>query len=195
MIEKYSALTAAACVSIYWLTVAVKSILIFRVIGKDPNVVPREKTGQFMRLFWGPLIAAWISLPWIYLHRMQAAGPLREVIAVGGAAVCVLALAASYHCWHEMGTSWRIGIDPNEKTNLIVSGAYRYVRHPIYALSISMAWGTLAAVPCLPLLVVAILHSVLMRIESRREEKFMLRVHGQTYQDYLDRVGRFIPRF
>jgi protein-S-isoprenylcysteine O-methyltransferase Ste14 len=194
MIEKISVLIAAACVSAYWTTVAVKSILIARVIGKDPNVVPREKTGQFMRLFWLPIIGIWISMPWLYLRHVHAVDPLREVIAVCGAVVCALALAASYHCWHEMGTSWRIGIDPSEKTNLIVSGAYRYVRHPIYALSISMVWGTLAAAPSIPLLVIAILHTTLMRIEARREEKFMLRVHGQTYQDYLDKVGRFIPR-
>jgi protein-S-isoprenylcysteine O-methyltransferase Ste14 len=189
------ALIAASCVTVYWLTVAVKVFRISRVIRKDPNVIPREKTGQLMRLIWLPVLATWIAYPWLHLHKIRPAGPVWNAVAWFGATVCVAALAASYHCWREMGSSWRIGIDPNEKTRMIVSGAYRYLRHPIYALSILLILGTLATAPTPVMLVTVAVQFTLMQIEARREEKFMLRAHGESYSNYMKSTGRFLPRF
>lgn len=195
MILLICSIISTACVGIYWLTVAVKSILIRRVIRKDPNVIPRELTGQLMRIVWFPVVATWICYPWLHLPRPATVPIEWTVAAVAGVAAAVFALAASFHCWREMGASWRIGIDPNEKTEMIVSGAYRYVRHPIYALSILLVWATLAANPSIVMLVVAALHTALMATEAVREEKHMLATHGQAYADYIKTVGRFIPRF
>ena len=94
-----------------------------------------------------------------------------------------------------MGKSWRMGIDPHEKTRLIVSGPYAYVRHPIYALSSVLMVASFVAVPTIPMLIVAIVHCGLLQWEARREERYLLSVHGQAYQDYLAHVGRFIPKF
>jgi protein-S-isoprenylcysteine O-methyltransferase Ste14 len=188
-------LVAAGCVTAYWATVAVKSIRIARLIRRDPNVIPREKTGRLMRLIWAPTILAWNILPWLNPHPGTPGGVLRSAVGAAGAVVCLLALGGSYHCWHEMGASWRIGIDPNEKTALIVSGAYRHLRHPIYSLSIFLMLGTLAAVPTPAMLVVAAVHCTLMQIEARREESHMLRVHGETYRAYMQTTGRFLPKF
>ena len=192
MLAQIPSIIAASCVSLYWLTVAVKCIRIARIIRKDPNVIPRERTGQLMRLIWAPLLATWIVYPWLHLDKAFFIG---SVIPILGAITCLIALTASYYCWREMGTSWRIGIDPDEKTEMIVSGPYHYVRHPIYALSILLVWGSLMACPSLVMLLVALFHSGLMLTEARREEKHMLRAHGQPYADYMKTAGRFIPRF
>jgi len=185
-------LVAASCVTVYWMTVAIKSVRIARLIHKDPNVIPREKTGWLMRLIWVPAVLAWNIFPWLNLNAVHPGGTF---CGIAGAGACVLALGASYHCWHEMGASWRIGIDPDEKTKLIVSGAYRYLRHPIYSLSILLMLGTLAAIPTPALLMVAVIHCTLMQIEARREEGHMLRVHGETYRAYMQTTGRFVPKF
>jgi protein-S-isoprenylcysteine O-methyltransferase Ste14 len=195
MSAHYSSLIAASCVIIYWGTVAIKCIRIARVIRKDPNVIPRERTGRLLRLVWAPVLGIWIAYPLLHLHKMHTASPLWGAISLCGAVICIFALGASYHCWREMGTSWRIGIDPNEKTTMIVSGAYRCVRHPIYALSIMLVLGTLAAIPTFVMLVVALIHTALMQIEARREEQHMLRTQGEVYRNYMKTAGRFIPRF
>ena len=44
------------------------------------------------------------------------------------------------------------------------------------------------------MLITAALHTALMQIEARREEKYMLRAHGETYRDYLKSVGRFVSQ-
>jgi protein-S-isoprenylcysteine O-methyltransferase Ste14 len=195
MITLVSSITAAACVAIYWITVFVKSVLIARVIRKDPNVIPREKTGRLMRVLWFPVLMAWIFYPLFHLTKPAFAGPAWTALAAVGAVATVFALAASFYCWREMGTSWRIGIDPREKTTMIVSGPYRYLRHPIYALSILLMLGSLAANPSIVLLIVAVLHCGLLVTESLREERHMLKTHGQAYADYMRGTGRYLPRF
>ncbi len=92
-----------------------------------------------------------------------------------------------------MGKSWRMGIDPNEKTPLVVSGPYAYVRHPIYALSSVLMLATMLAIPSPLMIAVGITHLLLLQWEARREEQHLIRVHGQLYQNYFDSVGRFVP--
>jgi protein-S-isoprenylcysteine O-methyltransferase Ste14 len=87
-----------------------------------------------------------------------------------------------------MARSWRIGIDPEEKTQLIFSGPFRIVRHPIYALSILLVLGTLA------MLVITIVHIACLQSGARREEVYLLGKHGRVYADYMKHVGRFLPR-
>jgi protein-S-isoprenylcysteine O-methyltransferase Ste14 len=44
------------------------------------------------------------------------------------------------------------------------------------------------------MLVLAALHVALMQWEVRREERFLVALHGPGYAEYMQRVGRFLPR-
>jgi protein-S-isoprenylcysteine O-methyltransferase Ste14 len=35
---------------------------------------------------------------------------------------------------------------------------------------------------------------LLMQWEVRREDKYLVLLHGPAYADYMQRVGRFVPR-
>ena len=161
------------------------------------NLIPGERVGRWIRVAWIPTIVAWCVQPWLVLRNplhhstQQMAG---IVVGYAGAAICVGATIVTFSCWREMGRSWRIGIDPEEKTQLIFSGSFRIVRHPIYALSILLVLGTLATTPTLLMLVIAIVHIACLQFEARREETYLLAKHGQVYADYMKRVGRFFPR-
>jgi protein-S-isoprenylcysteine O-methyltransferase Ste14 len=140
---------------------------------------------------------AWCVQPWLaFRHHFYRSTYDLPWTAVGfvGAAVCVGATIVTFSCWREMGRSWRIGIDPEERTQLIFSGPFRIVRHPIYALSILLVLGTLATTPTLVTLVIAIVHITCLLSEARREEIYLLGKHGHIYGDYMKHVGRFLPR-
>jgi protein-S-isoprenylcysteine O-methyltransferase Ste14 len=93
-----------------------------------------------------------------------------------------------------MGKSWRMGIDPGERTQLVFTGAYAYVRHPIYALSSLLMLASVAAVPAPLMIVVAVIHLCFLQWEARREERYLEQLHGADYASYLQHVGRFFPK-
>ena len=197
MFERLPPLISGCCLLVYWGTVVRKALRFSRKEIHGVNLIPRERAGRWVRLLWIPTIVTWCVEPWMVLgkHFNHCAYDLaRTVAGFIGAAVCVVATIATFSCWREMGASWRIGIDPGEKTPLIFSGPFRIVRHPIYTLSILLVLGTLATTPTLVMLVIAIVHIACLQFEARREEIYLLGKHGHFYADYMQRVGRFLPR-
>ena len=68
---------------------------------------------------------AWFFRPLFYSRIVQW---LAVVIAI-------VSFVITWICWRNMGKSWRMGINPEEKTELVFSGPFAYVRNPIYGLS------------------------------------------------------------
>jgi len=87
-----------------------------------------------------------------------------------------------------------MGIDPKEKTQLVFTGPFAYVRNPIYGLSQLLAVMAVLIVPSPLMILIGITHIILMQWEVRREEVYLLATHGDSYAAYLSNVGRFIPR-
>ena len=206
LIVSMTTFVCACVLVVYWGTVAVKARRLARKIGKDPNVIPRETVGRWMRLIWAPTVAAWCVQPWlavfgvgwrtVWLGRLlKPVQPVAVLAAIMGSLLAVVALILTMLCWRRMGLSWRIGIDPGERTELVVQGPYRLVRHPIYALSILLMLGVVLTIPTALMLVTAGIHIIMLQIEARREETYLLKIHGPQYGRYKEAVGRFIPRF
>jgi len=201
MIERLPPFVAGCCLLVYWGAVVDKARRFGRKGGHGVNLIPGERAGRWLRVVWMPVVLAWCAQPWLSLlgHRISpwlqpASGFAFTVLGFAGALLCVLATVGTFVCWREMGKSWRLGIDPNEKTKLVFSGPYRFVRHPIYALSSVLVLGTLATTPTAAMLAIALLHLVLLQIEARREEKYLVAQHGRSYTDYQRQIGRFVPR-
>lgn len=78
---------------------------------------------------------------------------------------------------------------------LVVSGPYRYVRHPFYvAFALGLVGGSLAMANWFFLLTGSIPLGFLVA-RTRIEEQKLVARFGVEYQDYMRRVGRFWPRF
>jgi protein-S-isoprenylcysteine O-methyltransferase Ste14 len=93
-----------------------------------------------------------------------------------------------------MGKSWRMGINPDEKTQLIVSGPYAYVRHPIYAIQSLMLLATMLLVPSPLMLAAGVAMLTFLQWEARREEKYLSVHHGSGYLEYCQQTGGFLPK-
>jgi protein-S-isoprenylcysteine O-methyltransferase Ste14 len=87
-----------------------------------------------------------------------------------------------------------MAVTSHERTELVTTGMYAYLRHPIYAFSIALMACTAVIVATPPMLVVAAIHVVLMVLKARNEERYLLGVHGDVYRNYCRRTGRFLPR-
>lgn len=189
--DRIPAFVAGCCLLIYWGAVIVKAQRARRW-QHGANVIPPERTGRWLRVIWLPLVIAWCAQPWL---RFAHDGVLpSRATAFAGALLCIAATGGTFVCWRAMGKSWRIGIDPAEKTTLVVSGPFRIARHPIYALSILLMLGTLMSTQTRVLLAIAVVHFVLLQWEAAREEAHLLQRHGDAYARYRRDTGRFLPR-
>ena len=155
-----------------------------------------------MWIVWVPLVVAWMSFP--YLAATHATPPWGLPAFAQGSAVIVLrwvaagvglvCLGLSIECWLRMGKNWRMAVTPDQQTELVTTGLFGLVRHPIYALSILLMLCTVVVAPTTPVAVIALIHIVLMISKAHNEEKFLVALHGAPYRHYLDRTGRFFPR-
>jgi protein-S-isoprenylcysteine O-methyltransferase Ste14 len=193
---------AAICLTVYWGAVVVKLVRLGRKLRKDPNALPRERVGQLMRVVWYPvilvvLVALWAvatgaaeawarQVPGLHAWLVPALAPTPGWLAAAlpAAGVAIAGTAYTFVCWRRMGRSWRIGIDPKETLELVRSGPYRFVRHPIYATRMAIDLAVLVMVPALLLLVALGTDILLLQIEARREEAYMERTHGSAYASY-----------
>src|SRR6185312_10642698 len=167
--------------------------------GRSANLIPREKLGRVLRLFWAPAIIIWVGQPWITALSQKAPSLLVPLysnawIAWVSVAVCTAGLATTWVCWKKMGRQWRMGIDPSEKSKLVSTGPYAYVRHPIYAISQVIMIASICAIPSALMIAAGAVHMILIQWEARREENYLLNVDRAAYEAYCLRVGRFIPR-
>ncbi|MFC4554689.1 methyltransferase family protein [Georgenia faecalis] len=94
-----------------------------------------------------------------------------------------------------MGSSWRIGVDPAERTDLVTTGAFAVVRNPIFTAMIAALVGLVLLVPTVVTAAALACLAIAVEVQVRAvEEPYLRRVHGEAYARYTDRVGRFAPR-
>lgn len=77
--------------------------------------------------------------------------------------------------------------------NLVDSGVYRYIRHPMYSSLLLLAWGTFFKhISVLAVLIVALVTCALM-ITAKKEEEENCQFFGEAYDNYMKRSHMFIP--
>ncbi len=119
------------------------------------------------------------------------AGTAAFVVGLAGfLAGCALTLAAQ----SAMGASWRIGVDPSERTGLVTDGLFARVRNPIFTGMVTAAAGLALLAPTLLTAVSVVLLIGAVGLQVRRIEEPYLREAMPGWPGYAQRVGRFVPR-
>ncbi len=117
-----------------------------------------------------------------------------RAVHIAGVVLAVGGIAATFCAQVAMGTSWRIGVDPSERTALVTTGPFALVRNPIFAAMLPTALGLAMLVPNWLALVGLIGLAASLELQVRVvEEPYLLRVHGDSYAGYAAQVGRFVP--
>ena len=78
-------------------------------------------------------------------------------------------------------------------TELVTTGIYRYIRHPLYSSLLFLTWGIWFKQPALIPALVAVLSSVLLWFTAKRDEKECTEYFGDLYKEYMIRTKRLIP--
>lgn len=81
------------------------------------------------------------------------------------------------------------------ENQLVTSGAYAWVRNPIYSAIMLFMWGVLLRNGNLIYLILCPVYHLLMTVMVKyTEEKWLTERYGQAYLDYCRRVWRCIPK-
>jgi protein-S-isoprenylcysteine O-methyltransferase Ste14 len=117
----------------------------------------------------------------------------RSYVDVIGLCVGVMGLALCRSAQVTMGSAWRVGIDEDRSTELVETGAFRYVRNPTYSGLFLLVFGVWLIWPTPLVALVGLLFVVLLEVQVRSEERFLLERHGERYATYQARTKRYVP--
>jgi protein-S-isoprenylcysteine O-methyltransferase Ste14 len=119
--------------------------------------------------------------------------PHVEALAWTGVVLCVAGLAFCIWARFTLGRNWSGVVTLKGGHELITSGPYALVRHPIYTGLLTMfvatviVLGHVAGIIAMPFVFVS------LWIKLRHEEKLMLQQFPNEYLAYQQRVKRIIP--
>jgi len=119
---------------------------------------------------------------------------LRNRTTGAALALCCSGILFASYSQFAMGKNWRIGVDPDEKTELITSGIYSKIRNPIYTACIVHGIGLLILVPHALMLVTGLVGFYAIYAYVRHiEEPYLIKLHGEKYMRYRESTGSFFP--
>ncbi len=115
-------------------------------------------------------------------------------VQVAGLVLALAGFAATLATQTGMGASWRIGVDPGERTDVVTGGVFAHVRNPIFTAMVAAQAGVALIVPTWVsvLGLIALVTAVQLQVRAV-EEPYLPSVHGGAYADYAACAGRFLP--
>ena len=158
----------------------------------------RRQEGLFILATLRPLGAVyWLSVfAWMINPGSMAWASVLLPIWLRWVGVSALLAGSALLVWtfRTLGSNLTDTVVTRQQHTLVVHGPYRWIRHPLYssaalfvvAMSLVAAnWFFLAAG-------IALLSILIVR--TRTEEQNLVLRFGDSYQHYMDRTGRFLPR-
>ncbi|HEY1802566.1 MAG TPA: isoprenylcysteine carboxylmethyltransferase family protein [Terriglobales bacterium] len=144
------------------------------------------------RARWGLLlIAIAYSLLWQGKFWLAQLPPWRLALSI---CFLVSAGALSWSGAQSLGRHWRVDAALNSDHQLVTSGPYRFVRHPIYASMFSILLGTGFMITSKWLFIAAVaLFIAGTEIRVRIEESLLGSRFGDEFVSYRSRVAAYIP--
>ncbi|GAB4416788.1 MAG: protein-S-isoprenylcysteine O-methyltransferase [Anaerolineales bacterium] len=141
-------------------------------------------------LLWISPLAYLINPTWMAWAKIG----LPEWVRWLGVGIGLLCTIGVYWLFSSIGS----GITPTSATRtdhkLIISGPYRWVRHPLYTFGSTMfaAFGMMADNWFIAGL--GLLAFILMAIRTPAEEANLIKKFGDEYREYMQRTGKFLPK-
>ena len=191
-----------ASLIIFVLIVFAKAVYIRSTAGINPIVIGRGKRG-FQLVFELASFAGLVL--WIFEFLSYAlhaqfhifGSPIdarvidSNAARITGAILVAIGLVIFIWAFISFGNSWRVGVDSQTPGSLVTSGIFAHSRNPIYIFLDFWFIGIFLINGRLIFLIFALVAFAALHYQMLREEKFLSQRHGQVYEDYRARTGRY----
>ena len=172
--------------TLYWLIAAIGTK---RTERREPFT---SRLIYMLALLVGGLLIAWQHSPWERVLDLPL-WPRSALPYCIGLVVLIGGLAFSVWARVHLGRNWSGNVTVKEGHELIRTGPYAHVRHPIYTgiltgvLGTAICSGTLRAVLGLVIIAAALI------VKLRAEERFMRETFPRQYEKYGEEVPALVP--
>jgi protein-S-isoprenylcysteine O-methyltransferase Ste14 len=128
-----------------------------------------------------------------FLSEAQRSVSHSAILGWTGAALCVLGFGLAINARRHLGRNWGLPMSRKEQPELVTSGPYALIRHPIYTgLLLAMLGAAIGVSIFCALLIVPV--GAYFIYSARREETLMLQLFPEQYAAYMARTGMLAPR-
>jgi protein-S-isoprenylcysteine O-methyltransferase len=175
-----------------WLIYAFWLILIGYLIVSAIGVKP-DSQGHLLQSF-GLLLAIIVSflLPHLPMFNFLNFAPVNPVVSSIGVILCGAGMAFLVWARQHLGKNWSQTVSVKVGHDLVTSGPYRYVRHPMYTGGFVAAIGSAIVCGGAWILLLVILGVIfLWRVGA--EDRLMAQLFPNEFPDYKKRTKALIP--
>ena len=130
-----------------------------------------------------------LPLPWLYVH-LWPSGIWAFWL---GAAVTVAGLLFAVWAREHLGRNWSRSVTIKQGHELITTGPYAVVRHPIYTGILTGFLGMAIAVSEVRGFIAFAIMFLALWVKFRMEEKWMRSQFGETYAAYSRKTAALVP--
>ena len=172
---------------VYWAVSALRQ----KSTKKEEHVIERLRHLVPVMVAFFLLSQADASHGWLGLRFVPESGTLSLLgLVLAGAGVAF----AIWARWH-LGRNWSAAVSIREQHDLIRTGPYRVVRHPIYTGLLLAIMGTALIVAEFRALLAFAIVLAAFYLKARKEEAWLAREFGETFEGHAKQTGMFLPRF
>jgi protein-S-isoprenylcysteine O-methyltransferase Ste14 len=137
------------------------------------------------------LVFVYVGSPWLDVAHLLMPAWLRWV----GGGVLVVGTGLFWWTHQVLGRNWSGILEIYQNHTLVTAGPYRWIRHPMY-LAFFVVGAGLFLLSANGLIGLTNLGSVawMYRKRAPEEEAMLLEHFGDSYDRYMHRTGRLLPR-
>ena len=182
-------------VAVIWRNYAVSKSTGVNAFKLNQKTGPESITGLYFKFL--PLLSILVFVIYAVLPNVYALlGPIKllsnTLVQYIGMGIMAIALVWVVSAQSQMGASWRIGIDHDQKTEFVQRGVFKYSRNPIFVGVIAMSLGYFLVLPNPLTFTILSLDIALIQIQVAMEEEYLTQKHGQQYRNYCRLVRRWL---
>lgn len=179
-----------------------RTLIIWRATGRNPLLIEPLSTpyGRAQLAFKAVLVgcaavgAVHFFAPGLYAQLGLLAPLQHDAVRAAGVVLSLSGLVLTWLAQSAMGLSWRFGPDREGPPPLVTGGVFAVIRNPIYTSMLLAEAGVVLLLPTVATVALFVAGVLATRALVRMEESFLRGVHGEAYEAYLARTGRFLPR-
>ena len=172
--------------ALYWLAAAIGTKKTQR------RASPRSRLAHLLPLLVGGLLIGLPGLPWDAALGMRLWPPSDLLYGVGFT-LLIAGLAFAVWARVHLGRNWSGMVTVKEGHELIRTGPYGYVRHPIYTGILTGAVGTAICSDTLGAALGVVIIAIALGRKLRIEEALMRETFPGQYQKYCAEVPALVP--